>query len=158
MQTAYVFLPPCLKFDRASLGLGKRRVESSGMSSFPLLSLNPPQPRLCQLHADSRLRCEARLLGFCFAWDLVICQIPSGVSYFSGSSPVSEFLWLRFSVLRENSTQPPPTLARETIPGWRARDSQHRANALGISSEDCEKVNYCDKILPARSENKWSML
>lgn len=40
LQAAYVFFPPCVKFDRVSLGLGKRTVESWGMSSFPFLSLS----------------------------------------------------------------------------------------------------------------------
>lgn len=42
LQAAYVFFPPSMKFDTASLGLRKRRWEESwGMSSFPFLSLSP---------------------------------------------------------------------------------------------------------------------
>lgn len=128
--------PPCLKCERASLSLGKRRLESSGTSSFPFLSLSPSIA--WALSAPSRLpclRCEARLLGFCFIWDLIQPRyMPNTLRgvllfqiFYHVRAPMAPF----FCPSGEQHPTTSHPCQRERTVGWPASYLKHHANAVG---------------------------
>lgn len=162
VQAASVFLPPCLRFDRVSLSLGKRRVESSRMSSFPFLSVSPSIA--WALSAPSRLPSPAWGQA---AW--ILLRLGSNSTSLHAKYPPGRPTFLDLLLCQSSygsvslsfgRTAPnhlPPSPEREFQAGWPPIQNTVQTH-LGILSEDYEKVDRWDKILPARFENKWSML